>query len=113
MEPDNSIVVNSTKDMTIAREDKHGNMFKRSLQDILTQPMTKDMMDYFDNKGLSNLSGDMADAINASMVVQALAGSVQAYTVIRDTMGFKPVDQVQSDVVVRIDMNPRARELGE
>lgn len=113
MDTDNSIMVSSTKDMTVAREDKHGNMFKQSLQDILTQPMPAELTEYFSTKGLTNLSGDMADAINASMVVQAIGGSVQAYTVIRDTMGFKPVDQVQNDVVVRIDMNPRARELGE
>ncbi len=113
METDKDIVVQSAKDMTLARQDKEGNLFKASLQDILTQPMPEDLADYFKGKGVPNVTGQMADAINASMVVQALAGSVQAYTVIRDTMGFKPVDQVQNDVVVRIDMNPRARELGE
>lgn len=109
---ENEIAIRSSVNNLIAREKEH-NLFKKKLQELLTAPMSLEMERYYSEKGLHFANADMADAINASLVLQAMNGNVNAFTVIRDTLGYKPVEQVKNDVVIRIDMNPRARELGE
>lgn len=113
METDeNEIAIRSSVNSLIEQEKEH-NIFKNKLQEILTAPMSLEMKQQLHEKGLNFVKGDMADAVNAAMVMQALNGNVAAFTTIRDTMGYKPVEQVKNDVVIRIDMNPRVRELGE
>lgn len=112
MATNNEIAVRSSMNNLIQREKEH-NIFKKKLQDILKTPMTANMKDSYQQKGIYLSNGTLSDAISASLVLQAMAGNIQAYAMIRDTMGYKPIEQVRNDVVVRIDMSPKARELGE
>lgn len=106
------IAVRSSMNNLIKRE-KEYNIFKKKLQDILKVPMSCEMKNTYSQKGIHLSNGTLSDAISASLILQAMGGNVQAYAMIRDTMGYKPVEQVRNDVVVRIDMSPKARELGE
>lgn len=49
---------------------------------------------------LSRKVGDMetADAVSIAIIEKALSGDVRAYEVIRDTIGEKPVDKVDSNL---------------
>lgn len=106
------IAIRSSMNNLIKRE-KESNIFKKKLQEMLNIPMSIAMKDMYSKKGIHLVGGKLSDAISASLVLQAMNGNVQAYTTIRDTMGYKPIEQVKNDVVVRIDMSPQARELGE
>ena len=64
-------------------------------------------------QGVPLPNGTLADAVTASIVIQAMAGNVGAYTTIRDTLGYKPADKVQNDVQIKVDMAPAVKELGE
>ena len=108
----NEIAVRSSMNNLIQREKEH-NVFKKKLQDILKTPMSASMKQVYSERGIHLSNGNLADAMSAALVIQAMGGNIQAYATIRDTMGYKPVEQVKSDVVVRIDMSPKARELGE
>lgn len=112
MTANQDIALRSSMNTVVAQEKEH-NLFKTKLQEILTAPMSAEMRRQLSEKGLHVQNGDIADVVNAALVFQAMNGNVAAYTTLRDTMGFKPIEQVKSDVVIRIDMNPRARELGE
>jgi hypothetical protein len=112
MATNNEIAIRSSMNNLIQRE-KESNLFKKKLQDILKIPMSAQMRDNYSKNGIHLINGTLSDAISASLVMQAMAGNIQAYAMIRDTMGYKPIEQVKQDVVVRIDMSPRARELGE
>lgn len=112
MATNNEIAIRSSMNNLIQREKEH-NMFKKKLQSILKTPMSAQMKDNYSKKGIHLINGTLSDAIAASLVVQAMAGNIQAYAMIRDTMGYKPVEQVKNDVVVRIDMSPNAKKLGE
>ncbi len=99
----------------LAQHEKEASLFKDKLKEILDIPLPLNIINGYSERGI-NLNGANAkiiDGITASLTLQALQGNVTAFTTIRDTMGYKPVDKVQSDVVVRIDMSPQARELGE
>jgi len=98
---------------SLVKNEKNSDMFKRKLGAILKIPMSQDMKQKLSRSGIPVRNGDLADAMTGAMVLQALTGNIAAYTTIRDTMGYKPVENVRNDVVVRIDMSPRARELGE
>jgi hypothetical protein len=106
------IAIRSSMKNLVQRE-KESNVFKKKLQEMLKIPMSAAMRDMYSQKGIHMASGKLADAISASLILQAMNGNVQAYTTIRDTMGYKPIEQVKNDVVVRIDMSPKAKELGE
>jgi len=97
----------------LMKKEQEAGMFKQKLNTILRIPMTIEMREKFAMSGLHMTNGDISDAITASLVLQAMNGNIAAYTTIRDTMGFKPIEQTKSDVIVRIDMSPVARELGE
>jgi len=112
MATNNEIAIRSSMNNLIQREKEH-NMFKKKLQDILKAPMSAQMKDNYSKYGIHLINGTLSDAIAASLVVQAMSGNIQAYAMIRDTMGYKPIEQVRNDVVVRIDMSPNAKELGE
>ena len=112
MATNQDIALRSSMNTIVAQEREH-NLFKTKLQKILTAPMSAEMKRQLSEKGLHFVNGDIADVVNAALVFQAMQGNVAAFTTIRDTMGFKPVDQVRNDVVIKIDMNPRAKELGD
>ena len=92
---------------------KQGNVFKEKLATILSIPAPKSMVKGLEDNGITLNNANLADCMSASLVIQALSGNIAAYTTIRDTMGYKPIDQVKNDVIVRIDMSPQAKELGE
>lgn len=111
MDAENEMIVVTPKD--IIAKDKEDNKFKSTLTKLLNLPMTNDLLKKYDESGIKLNKGNLHDAVAASMILGALTGNVPAYIAIRDTMGYKPVDKVSSDVVVRIDMSPKAKELGE
>ena len=82
---------------------------KEEILDVLIS----NLEDYYNEKGVPLRGGTMQDAISASLLLQALAGNIAAYTTIRDTMGYKPAENVKNDVTIKIDMPDRVRELGE
>lgn len=108
----NDIAVRSAMN-NLTKKEEEANIFKKKLKTILQTPISASMRNKYSQSGIHLSNATMMDAINASIVLQALAGNITAYTTIRDTMGYKPVDQVKNDVTVRIDMSPKARELGE
>jgi len=108
----NEVTIRSSVNDLIQRE-KESNMFKKKLEKILRTPLSLAAQEKYAARGIFLNNGTLSDAITASLIIQALNGNITAYTTIRDTMGHKPVDQVKNDVVVRIDMSPKARELGE
>lgn len=112
MATDNEIAIRSSMNNLIQREKQH-NAFKKKLEGILSIPMSATMKAKYSTAGIHLSNGNLSDAIAASLVLQALNGNIQAYTTVRDTMGYKPIEQVRNDIVVRIDMSPKARELGE
>lgn len=97
----------------IVQKEKQTNVFREKLANILAIPMPKKMKEDLDIHGLHLQNANIADAITASLVIQAMSGNIAAYTTIRDTMGYKPIEQIKNDVVVRIEMSPEARKLGE
>ena len=50
--------------------------------------------------------GDTQESISLSLIQQALEGNVKAFETIRDTIGEKPVDKVENEVVstIRVDI---------
>lgn len=98
---------------TLVKREKESNLFKRKMQNMLKIPMSLEMMNHYAQAGIHINNGDLSDAITGSLMLQALSGNINAYAMIRDTMGYKPVEQVRNDVIVRIDMSKEARELGE
>lgn len=98
---------------TIVENNKQTNMFKDKLSSILTIPAPKAFTDKLSENGIDLRNANIADCMSASLIIQAMSGNIAAYTTIRDTMGYKPIEQVKNDVIVRIDMSPQAKELGE
>lgn len=95
------------------QDKKQTNIFKEKLTNILSIPAPRGFIDKLESEGITLNNANLADCMSASLVIQALSGNIAAYTTIRDTMGYKPIDQVKNDVIVRIDMSPEAKELGE
>lgn len=108
----NDIEVSTVTGELVDMENEFG-LFKNKLTELLNTPMGTEMRNRFREDGISLQSDRINDAIHAALVIQAMNGNIQAYTTIRDTMGHKPVDQVQNDVLVRIEMPKGAKELGE
>lgn len=46
--------------------------------------------------GISTTEANMQMAINVALFQQALKGNVKAYEIIRDTLGEKPIEQIQN-----------------
>lgn len=46
--------------------------------------------------GISTAEANMQMAINVALFQQALKGNVKAYEIIRDTLGEKPIEQIQN-----------------
>lgn len=102
------------KSMTdiVARE-KESNIFQEKLRQMVNTPMDQVMRRSFAEKGIPISNGTLADAMTASLVLQAMNGNIAAYTTIRDTLGYKPVERVQNNVTVEIKMPQAVKELGE
>ena len=50
--------------------------------------------------------GDTQERISLSLIREALGGNVKAFETIRDTVGEKPVDKVENEIVstIRVDV---------
>lgn len=92
---------------------KKTNIFREKLSTILSIPASKAMMAGLKENGITIQNANLADCMSASLVIQAMTGNIAAYAMIRDTMGYKPIDQVKNDVTIHIEMEPKAKELGE
>ena len=106
------------KSMTdiVAREvkrEKESNIFQDKLRTMVNTPMDQVMRRHFAEKGIPISNGTLADAMTASLVLQAMNGNIAAYTTIRDTLGYKPVEKVQNDISIEIKMPQAVKELGE
>lgn len=112
MESVNSELVRTAMTDIVERE-KEADMFRQTLVKICNIPMTRAMRESLQEKGIDIRNGTLHDAMSAALVLQALSGNIGAYTTIRDTMGYKPVDQVKNDVQIKIEMPESARRLGE
>ena len=63
----------------------------------------REMLDYLLEKEITNKSGEKAstqEAITVSLINQALKGNVKAWEVIRDTIGEKPQDKIETTQTV-------------
>ena len=112
MESINSELVRTAMTDIVERE-KDADMFRQTLVKICNIPMTRAMRESLQEKGIDIRNGTLHDAMSAALVLQALSGNIGAYTTIRDTMGYKPVEQVKNDVQIKIEMPESARRLGE
>lgn len=106
------------KSMTdiVAREvkqEKESNIFQEKLRQMVNTPMDQVLRRQYSEKGIPISNGTLADAMTASLVLQAINGNIAAYQVVRDTLGYKPVEKVQNDVNIEIKMPAAIRELGE
>ena len=97
----------------LVKREQETNEFKEKLQDVLKIPLDSLLKKRYQEQGVPLPNGTLADAITASIVIQAMSGNVGAYTTIRDTLGYKPADKVQNDVQIKVDMAPAVKELGE
>ena len=97
----------------LVKREQETNEFKEKLQDVLRIPLDSLLKKRYKEQGVPLPNGTLADAVTASIVIQAMSGNVGAYTTIRDTLGYKPVDKVQNDVQIKVDMAPAVKELGE
>lgn len=102
-----------TKERKIRNEEVGVDPFKSKLKEVLSIPMSEEMRQEYTNRGMQSKSGDLLEAISMSMVLQALGGNTTAYTTIRDTMGYKPKENVQNDIKIAIELAPEIKELGE
>lgn len=112
MESIDTELVRTTMTDIVDRE-KQADMFRQALVNICNIPMSLEMKQNLSNKGIHITNGTLHDAMSAALVLQAVSGNISAYTTIRDTMGFKPVEQVKNDVQIKIEMPESARRLGE
>jgi len=97
----------------LVKREQETNEFKEKLQNVLKIPLDSLLKKRYQDQGVPLPNGTLADAVTASIVIQAMSGNVSAYTTIRDTLGYKPADKVQNDVQIKVDMAPAVKELGE
>ena len=95
------------------KKEKESNIFRDKLESLVNLPMDQVMRRHLSEKGIPISNGTLADAMSASLVLQAMNGNIAAYTTIRDTLGYKPVERVQNDVSIEIKMPKAVKELGE
>ena len=65
-----------------------------------------DLLDVDEAMDLAHLEGkniSVQSAMNLAMIQRAIMGDVQAYTIIRDTIGEKPSDKVELDSSLTIE----------
>lgn len=75
----------------------------------------KEMLEYLLEREVVGKNGEKIttlEEINISLVNQAKAGSVQAYSAIRDTIGQKPIEQVEQ-TNLNIDAKPKKKDVKE
>lgn len=81
-----------------ARE-KGKNGGKKSGEVRRAKKTMKDMLDYLLKKKIEDKKGKKVktqEAITLALIKQALSGNVKAYEVIRDTIGEKPIENVNA-----------------
>lgn len=75
----------------------------------------KEMLEYLLEKETVGKNGEKIttlEEINVALVNQAKSGSVQAYSAIRDTIGQKPIEQVEQ-TNLNIDAKPKKKDVKE
>lgn len=75
----------------------------------------KEMLEYLLEKETISKNGEKIttlEEINIALVNQAKSGSVQAYSAIRDTIGQKPIEQVEQ-TNLNIDAKPKKKDVKE
>ena len=75
----------------------------------------KEMLEYLLEKETIGKNGEKIttlEEINIALVNQAKSGSVQAYSAIRDTIGQKPIEQVEQ-TNLNIDAKPKKKDVKE
>lgn len=55
----------------------------------------------------------LGDYLAGAMITKSLMGDTKAFEVIRDTCGEKPIDRVEQDTVIRVEMPQDIKEYGE
>ena len=74
---------------------------RESMKVLLSMTLTKDQQRDILGDTVDMLDGyevTMADALNLKMLQEAGAGNTKAFEVSRDTAGYKPIEQIQTDV---------------
>jgi len=91
--------------------------FKDTLASLLNIPIDKEqlseMMGNTLDPALLPEEATMADYLAGAIIYKASLGDTKAYEVIRDTMGQKPIERVEQDTVVRVQMPNEIKEYGE
>lgn len=75
----------------------------------------KEMLEYLLEREVVGKNGEKVttlEEINISLVNMAKLGSVKAYTAIRDTIGQKPIEQVEQ-INLDIDAKPKKKDVKE
>lgn len=75
----------------------------------------KEMLEYLLGRETTGTNGEKIttlEEINISLVNMAKLGSVKAYTAIRDTIGQKPIEQVEQ-INLDIDAKPKKKDVKE
>lgn len=75
----------------------------------------KEMLEYLLERETIGKNGEKIttlEEINVALVNQAKSGSVQAYSAIRDTIGQKPIEQVEQ-INLDIDTKPKKKDVKE
>lgn len=93
--------------------ESNGLDFRNKLEQIMKLKVSPEMIANFHEKGLDLKDPNIADAVSASVVVQALCGNIAAFTTIRDTMGQKPVDKVENNTTIQVVLSDEVKKLGE
>ena len=87
--------------------------FRNKLEQIMQLKVSPEMIANFHDKGLDLKNPNIADAVSASLVVQALCGNIAAFTTIRDTVGQKPVDKIENNTTIQVVLSDEVKRLGE
>lgn len=91
--------------------------FKDTLTSLLNIPVDKEKLGEMMGGTLDDSvlpeNPTMADYLAGAMIMKAALGDTKAYEVVRDTMGQKPVEQIQQDTNIRVVMDGAIKEYGE
>lgn len=55
----------------------------------------------------------IADKMNIALTVKAMKGDVEAYKVVRDTIGEKPTDKAEMDTTIKITLSDEIKKLAK
>lgn len=92
---------------------KQAPSFQNSLSGLLSIKIDRESIVEQLNTNNVPENPTMADYLAATMIAKAALGDTKAYEVIRDTIGQKPVEQVNQDTTIRvIASSPDIQEYG-